>query len=270
MNISTLCDKIELQPYVKKRVLSFVEDFDFRSVDELQKGYLIYKNMNEALTQTQAILDKDTDGIKILYCMLKASLDAYEVYQEKEIPDDIYFATMRCFTRFIDETYKMTGRFCFDRYWWTTRQVGCHLFRIGELEYEIKHIDKNVVIGIHIPSNADFSPLTVEKSLQDAHRFFVKYYPSLSGAEYRCHSWLLDSQLKGMLGNNSNIIDFQNRFEIFDEGEAETEFIEWVYNTKSTDYSTLPENTSLQINVKKHLLAGGVIRNAYGRIKEKR
>lgn len=270
MNIVALCDKIELQPYVKKRVLSFIEDFDFRTVDELQKDYLIYKNMNEALARTRIILAKDADGIKILSCMLKASLDAYGIYQEKEIPDDIYFATMRCFTRFIDETYKMTGKLCFDRYWWTTRQVGCHLFRIGELEYEIKNTDKDVVIGIHIPSDADFSPLAVEKSLQDAYKFFMKYYPSLSDAEYRCRSWLLDSQLKSMLGRNSNILDFQNRFEILDEGEAETEFIEWLYNTKSTDYSTLPENTSLQINVKKHLLAGGVIRSAYGRIKEKR
>ncbi len=270
MNISTLCDKIELQPCVKNRVISFIEDFDFRVVDELQKSYLIYQNMNEALAQTQAILAEDTDGIKILSCMLKAALDAYGIYQEKGISDDIYFATMRCFTRFIDETYKMTGKLCFDRYWWTTRQVGCHLFRIGELEYEIKHLGSDGVIGIHIPSNADFSPLAVESSLQDAHRFFAKYYPSLSNAEYRCHSWLLDSQLKGMLGNHSNIIDFQNRFEIFDEGEANTEFIEWVYNTKSTDYRTLPENTSLQINIKQHLLAGGVIRNAYGRIREKR
>ena len=224
--------------------------------------------MKETLIQTQAILGKDADGIKILSCMLKAALNAYAVYREKGISDDIYFSTMRCFTRFINETYKMTGEMCFDRYWWTTRQVGCHLFRIGELEYEIKHIDKDVVIGIHIPSDADFSPLAVEKSLQDAHKFLMEYYPPLSNSEYRCHSWLLDSQLKGMLGNNSNIINFQNRFEIVDEGEAETEFIEWLYNTKSTDYSALPENTSLQINVKRHLLAGGVIRNTYGRMKE--
>ena len=268
MNISMLCDQIELQPYIKERVLSFIEDFDFCTVDELQKGYFIYKNMKETLIQTQAILGKDTDGIKILSCMLKAALNAYAVYREKGISDDIYFSTMRCFTRFINETYKMTGEMCFDRYWWTTRQVGCHLFRIGELEYEIKHIDKDVVIGIYIPSDADFSPLAVEKSLQDAHKFLMEYYPPLSNSEYRCHSWLLDSQLKGMLGNNSNIINFQNRFEIVDEGEAETEFIEWLYNTKSTDYSALPENTSLQINVKKHLLAGGVIRNTYGRMKE--
>lgn len=187
--------------------MSFIEDFDFKSVDKQQKGYLIYRNMNEALTQTQAILGKDTDGIKILSCMLKVSADTYEIYQKKGVSDKIYFDTMKCFTRFIDETYKMTGELCFDRYWWTTRQAGCH-------------------------------------------------------------SWLLDGQLKGMLSDNSNIICFQNRFEIFDEGEVGKDFVEWLYNTKSTDYATLPENTSLQINMKKHLLADGEIRNSYGRLKE--
>lgn len=146
MNLSTLCDKIDLQPDIKKQVLSFADNFDFQEIDEKQKGYFIYQNMKDALAQTQAILGEDMDGIKILSCMLKASLNAYEVYQEKGISDEIYFATMKCFTRFIEETYKMTGKL-------------------------------------------------------------------------------------------------------------------------STDYATLPENTSLQIKMKQHLLAGGVIRDAYGRIK---
>lgn len=69
-----------------------------------------------------------------------------------------------------------------------------------------------------------------------------------------------------MLNDNSNILSFQNRFEIFDEGEIGTEFIDWLYNTRTTDYDNLFENTSLQRNMKKHLLSGGVIRNAYGRL----
>ena len=268
MNIVTLCDKIELQPYMKSRVLSFIEDFDFQIIDELQKEYFVYNNMKETRIQIQNLLGEDTDGIKILSCMLKASLVTYEIYQEKGISDDIFWATMKCFTRFIDETYKMTGVFCFDRFWWTTRQVGCHLFRIGELEYEVKHRDSDIVINIHIPSDADFSPVAVERSLQDANAFFEKYYPALNHTEYHCHSWLLDSQLKNMLSEHSNIVNFQNRFEIFDKGEVSTEFMEWLFQTKSTDYSILPENTSLQKNVKKHLLTGGVIKNAYGRIRK--
>ena len=132
----------------------------------------------------------------------------------------------------------------------------------------MKHAHNTVVIGIHIPSDADFSPMAVEHSLMCSRKFFSKYYPELSNAEYRCHSWLMDRQLREMLGENSNILCFQNRFEIFNEGEISTEFIEWIYHTKSTEYATFSETTSLQRNIKKHLLSGGVIRNAYGKLKQ--
>ena len=267
MIISILCDRINLQPEIKFRVLEFANDFDFNSVDKQLFAFQIYEKMSEALAELQTILGEDTDNIKILACMLKVSADVYEIYKDKGISDDIYFATMKCYTRFIDETYQMTGKLYFDRYWWTTRQAGLHLFRIGELEYEIKHIDDEIVIGIHIPSDVDFSPSAIDESLASAKQFFSEHYPELSKAEYRCHSWLLDKQLRKMLKGSSNILNFQNRFEIFDVGEIGTDFIEWLYNTRTTDYDTLPDNTSLQRNIKKHILSGGVIRNAYGKLK---
>ncbi|MBU5461225.1 acyltransferase domain-containing protein [Lachnoclostridium sp. MSJ-17] len=267
MNISTLCERISLQPEIKSRVIEFANGFDFNSVNKQLNGFQNYEMMSEALAKLQTILGEDPDNIKIFACMLKASADVYEIYKSKGISDEIYFATMKCYTRFIDETYRMTGKLYFDRYWWTTRQSGCHLFRIGELECEIKHIDGDIVIGIHIPSDVDFSPSAIDVSLVSARQFFSNHYPKLSNAEYRCHSWLLDRQLKEMLNDSSNILSFQNRFEIFDEGEVGTDFIEWLYNTKSTDYAALPENTSLQRNMKKHILSGGIIRNAYGRLK---
>lgn len=70
-----------------------------------------------------------------------------------------------------------------------------------------------------------------------------------------------------MLTEKSNISSFQNRFEIFDIGEIDYEFIEWLFNTKTKDYQNLPENTSLQKNVKNHILKHGVIHNTYGRLK---
>lgn len=267
MEIHALCDKIELQSEIKSRVIEFANNFDFSSVYKQLKLFRNYEKMSEALSKLQTVLGKDTDNIKILACMLKASANVYDIYKEKGISDEIYFATMKCYPRFIDETFKMTGKLYFDRYWWTTRQAGCHLFRIGELEYEMKHIGGDVAIGIHIPSDVDFSPSAIDVSLARARQFFAANYPELSNAEYRCHSWLLDSQLKGMLNESSNILNFQDRFEIFDEGEVGTDFIEWLYNTKSNDYAILPENTSLQENMKKYLLSGGVIRNAYGRLR---
>lgn len=266
MELITLCNTINLQPQIKSRVLAFAATFDFTSVAKQLEDFRNYGKMSEVLASLQEILGADPDGIKILTCMLQASANIHDMYRPKGISDEIYFATMRCYPRFISETYKMTGELCFDRYWWTTRQAGGHLFRIGSLEYEMKHIDGGVVIGIHVPSDADLSPAAVDRSLESAKHFFAEYFPELSCVEYRCHSWLLDRQLQGFLGEDSNILSFQRRFEIFDEGEISSEVVEWVFQTKSADYSGLPENTLLQRSLKRHLLSGGVIRNAYGRV----
>ena len=267
MDIATLCNEIELQSEIKSRVLAFADRFDFETVDRQLKGFLSYENRETALKELQEILGEDKDNDKILACTLKASADAFDFYREKGISDEIYFDTMKCYTRFIDETCRMTGKLYFDRYWWTIRQAGCHLFRIGALEYEIKYVGETMQISLHIPSDADFSPASVDESLERAEKLFGGRYPAVKNLEYRCHSWLLDRQLRGMLSEKSNIIRFQNRFEILDEGEADREFVQWVYNCNAVDDANLPENTSLQKKIKNHILSGGVIRNAYGRIK---
>lgn len=141
------------------------------------------------------------------------------------------------------------------------------MFRIGELEYEMKHINDKPVIDIHIPSDADFSKNACDESLNFAHRFFAKFFPEYENCEYRCHSWLLAPELRNMLSPETNIINFQDRFVIVDKGEPDTEFIEWLYNTKSKNYENLPENTSLQRNMKRYLLSGGTICNAVGILK---
>lgn len=88
----------------------------FTPVDGKLKEFQNYAKMSEALEELQAILGEDTDNIKILACMLQSSADVYNIYKMKEISDEIYFATMKCYTRFIDETYKITGKLYFDRY----------------------------------------------------------------------------------------------------------------------------------------------------------
>lgn len=266
MDIVTLCNKIELQDEIKGKVLSFVGNFDFNSVNSILSDFCVYEKMDEARMQLQEYLGEDEDGIKILSCMLKASVDIYDFYKSKGISDDIYFDTMRCYTRFISETHMISGKWCFDRYWWTVRQAGGHLFRIGELEYEIKTIGDKKVIGLHIPSFSNFSKEAVDSSFEMAKQIFEKCIPEVSEYEWVCRSWLLDNQLQNMLKSDSNIVQFQKRFEILDEGETNKESIMWIFQCGFMDYEKLPERTTLQRKVKKHLLDGGVIRTSYGRV----
>ena len=106
----------------------------------------------------------------ILACSLLCACRAYEEYQKKGISDTVYFETMKCFTRFIDETQKRTGRLAFDRGWWTYRQISMQLFRIGELEYEFVEYEGRPALSIHIPSDAHFS-----KELVDVYKRQMEY-----------------------------------------------------------------------------------------------
>lgn len=104
MTLTRLCDKIDLQPKIKNRVLAFADGFDFGTVDQQLKDFLTYEKLNTAQLELQAILEDDEDHIKILACMLKTSANAYDIYKAKGIGDEIYFATMKYCTRFINET----------------------------------------------------------------------------------------------------------------------------------------------------------------------
>ena len=267
MDIFSLCDKIELQTDIRTQVLEFAKTFDFKLVDEYQKEYYSLENMCDGLLKTQGVLGDDPNGIKILTCLLKAATDSYKIYRARGVCDEIYFATMKCFTRFIGEAYDLTEVCYFDRCEWVIRHVGCQIYRIGELEYEIRPLEESFALYIHIPSNANFTSDLIEQSIKEAKLFFEKYYSELGEMEIRCQSWLLDPQLKEMVNEKSNIVAFQNFFEIYNSGTPRTDYLKWVFNTKSTDINTLPENTSLQRNLKKHLLAGGVLRVPAGRLK---
>lgn len=267
MTIMELSRRIALPMEIRYWICTLEERMDFAPVDGLLPDFYNREKMKTVHTALENLWEEDPGHMKMLAAMLYASAAAYDRYQEKKIPDEIYNATMKCYTRFLRETWDRTGAWEFDRYWWTARQAGCHLFRIGELEYEIKQAEGRDVIGIHIPSDADFSPEAVDASLRAAEEFFEKYFPEYAGCDYICHSWLLDQQLTNWLKKDSNIVQFQKRFSIYDPGEAEVDFLRWIFCAPGVPYADLPERTSLQRKVKHHLLEGKTIYNSYGKLR---
>lgn len=105
MTLTQLCDQICLQEEMKARVVAFASGFDFSAVEEKLKDFRVYEKMAQAQIDLQDILGEDEDHIKILACILKASADLHSLYRERGIGDKIYFDTMKCYTRFIYETY---------------------------------------------------------------------------------------------------------------------------------------------------------------------
>lgn len=214
------------------------------------------------------LLADDPGCFKLLYCHLECARRACAGYREKGIPDQIYLDTMKCFPRFLAECRQKQGRMYFDRAWWTYRQTSMALFRVGELEYEFSSHEGKPALALHIPSDADLSPEAVDASLAQAETFFKTHFPDFSCENDICDSWLLSPALRPLLGPDSHILSFQNRFHILREKPEDREFVEWLFQVPAdTAPEALPAGTSLQQKVKALLLQGGAVGCALGVMK---
>ncbi len=226
----------------------------------------------EAYQSLKECLGEEEEQFGMLYCQLEAARRLHRRYAKMRIPDKIFFDTMKCFPRFMAECRVRNRKRYFDRGWWTIRQVSMRIFRIGALEYELKQTaGEDRAVGLHIPSDADFSPESVERSLEEAKQFLAERYPDFSGADYVCNSWLLSTALKELLPEDSHILSFQRRFEIRGVDPDDRGYMRWLFAAQDdAAVETLPEDTSLRRAAKTYLAAGGKIGAARGTLKNSR
>ncbi len=185
------------------------------------------------------------------------------------LPEEIFLATMGAFSRFVREHIESFGCAGFDRGFWTTRQAGALLFRVGTLEYELREEGGERWLSLHIPSDADLGAEALNASVAAARAFFARYRPAWDGVPMRLHTWLLSPALPELLGPSSRIVRFQKAFDIQQVDWDEDGYLEWVYKLRgdrleTTALTDLPEDTTLQRRMKERLLAGGKIGEARG------
>lgn len=276
MELQELYQKIVLQKEIVEQLVQIEKEFDLVLVEKFLDGMLQEETAEKSYTDLSHYLQEDKGNRKMLYCQLECARRTYERYQKLQIPENIYIDTMKCFTRFAEECNKKNGAYFFDRGWWTYRQISMRLFRIGVLEYELLNKDGVKRISIHIPSDAPFGKAQVDASLQEVKTFLHQFYPTYETSVFFCESWLLSPVLKDLLSKESNILSFQQRFQITKVYPEPKDYLEWlfqcsdgvIYGKEATVYEQLPENTSLQRKAKQWLLQGGTIGVAYGELKE--
>ena len=104
----------------------------------------------------------------------------------------------------------------------------------------------------------------MKKSYEDAREFFETYIPEYAKADMVCCSWLLSPVLEKMLPSDSNIRNFRKSFDIVEVYNNSNEGIRWIYGREDLPIEELPEDTSLQKKMKKHLLDGNCTGSGYG------
>lgn len=261
MDVLTLCAELSIPDEARLQVEKRLASQQWPALREFIVGMTDPDTAEDAYLSLMSLV-KD-DDMSILAAQLEAAVLTCEKYRAMDIPDQVFFDTMKCFSRFLEETKRITGKYCYDRAFWAWRQTSMLIFRVGELEYELKRGDGS--ISIHIPSDACFSSEAVGRSLELSRAFIRRYFPDCREYPYVCHSWLLSPELKGLLDEQSNILSFQRRFRILSVQPEEREFKQWLFEAGlDTPAAMLREDTSLQRKAKALLLRGGNIGAARG------
>jgi len=199
-----------------------------------------------------------------------------EYHQSKGIPDAISQATLVDLGRNVRVHRKREGIGGLGVAWWLMLHFRGVIYQLGRLQFEQVWLGDNIAasiqadggdaspgspaLSIHIPDfSGPMTPAACDESIALARDFFPTYFPETRYDNAICSSWLLDPQLKQYLRPESNIIRFQDRFNLVEGGwESNMSIMQFVFGKTPEHLNTVPRTTSLERAVVEHLSAGGI------------
>ena len=116
------------------------------------------------------------------------------------------------------------------------------------------------VLSVHIPSFKPLSEEISESSYREAVGIFERFYPEFKYKAFHCRSWMLEKRLRLILGKDTNITRFSERYAVYPTVSAGKDVYEYLYGLRDIKpASELAENNSMQRAVKKYLCEGNHI-----------
>ena len=212
---------------------------------------------------------KDDPNRYALGLIFHWAVESMKLWQDRGVPEEIAIDTMKDITIWSTRCFDRTGKVGLIEWRWFIIHITVKLFRLGRLQFEPIENREDIifpdgtfvpkgksVLSVHIPRGDGFNPDSIRESFEAANPFFEKYFGTTYDT-YVCTSWMLAPQLEDMISPASSLADFRRWFTIFGEHTGYSQAEEYVFLEKLEDKSKYPEDTSLQRNFKKFLLAGG-------------
>ncbi len=150
-----------------------------------------------------------------------------------------------------------------DEVWVAHEAVGGYVCRELETfkksEWECIVSSEDEVLSLHIPRNVDFSAEAIDESIDVGLKMARERFPERKPKIVFCNSWLLDPQLGELLGDESKIVAYGNRFMRFPygQGNGRAGFGFVFLGCKEDNLDELPEDTSLRRKLKAFWMNGG-------------
>jgi hypothetical protein len=204
-------------------------------------------------------------------------IDAF--HRKHGIPEDVAAATLRDLGSHVAINRRMHGITGLDVPGWESLPYRGILYALGRLQFNMYRLRTkrgplfweedpalleevgfrvgDPVLGAHIPETGPMTPEGCRESLSWAGRFFDQYFPEADRRLIICSSWLLDEQLAELLPESSNIVQFQRLFHLVPGGrEGDGDVFKFVFRQVDPDVDQLPQRTTLERAVVRHLREG--------------
>ncbi|MGN1266502.1 MAG: acyltransferase domain-containing protein [Dorea sp.] len=256
MNLQELTKRIHLPEQAQNVALNYI-----LGEPEYQKWKeLFYKDTKEFLEKWK---ESENHLQWVLSFYLQLTCEVYEEYKKKNITGDVFDATFYDITLWTQECYRKYGIYGLEEAYWIGMSVKMKLFRLGRLQFEPMILSEDMtgktnvlkvgtkVLNVHIPAGERMDFEECKKSLKRAEDFFGDTYEA-----YVCDSWLLTPILKEFLPETSNIIRFQNMFEVTKVHYSFPQAEQRIFEDIREDKENYPEDTLLRRATKEYFVQG--------------
>jgi hypothetical protein len=135
---------------------------------------------------------------------------------------------------------------------------------LSQEEWEQALAPGNAVIDVHIPSGSKLFLHECNESYQWAKAFFTGLSPETAFAAFTCRSWLMDPGLAIILPHESNIVRFQQQFQLLPISGDHKQTYDIVFGNSRIELADAPRATQLQRVIVGYVQGGSQMRSAAG------
>lgn len=216
-----------------------------------------------------------------------------EKYDEKSIPEKVFFDTMSDIAIWIDDHKEKTGEDGLLELNWIKNHINMNIFKLGRLQFQMyryyfepvyKRGEKSIkygerILNIHIPRGEPLDVGECRKSVETAKGFFKTYFSGYPTDFFICHSWLLYPGNKSFMKEGCNILRFAEMFDVVKSFDMPGEPYRWIFGVKINPqkllrnkrksgsygfFDKLKCETSLQKSALEYVKNGGKLGDAMG------
>lgn len=121
---------------------------------------------------------------------------------------------------------------------------------------------KYPMLDIHIQDGGNMTTEACADSIIQANAFFREYFPKWKYNGFMCYSWFLDNQYESILGEKSNIVQFQRACYLFPVSISGKDAVWRIFGRDLSlkDMNEFPAKSSMQKKVLAFLRSGGKLR----------